>query len=259
MKIIVTGSTGFIGKHLVQRLKVAKHEVVEWDRAHGKDIKDFSLAGIPSGVDMVVHLAAIADVRRSLKEPQLYWKTNVEYSKKIFDLCHRNDIPVVYASSSCVHAWWKSPYGTSKKAMEAIAHPGQVGLRFTTVFGKGARDTMLMSRIANGTVKFATEHVRDLIYVEDVVSAIMIFIQNGTKDKNPTYEVGTGEGYRVSDIVRYAGFDVPIQEGQDAEADDNTADNTELRKLGWQPTMSPKEWIDIKIAADYTKSIAGTK
>jgi nucleoside-diphosphate-sugar epimerase len=87
----------------------------------------------------------------------------------------------------------------------------------------------------------------------------MIFIQDGTKDKNPTYEVGTGEGYRVSDIVRYAGFDVPTQEGQDAEADDNTADNTELRKLGWQPTMSPKEWIDIKIAADYTKSIAGTK
>ena len=52
---------------------------------------------------------------------------------------------------------------------------------------------------------------------------------------------------------------MPTQEGQDAEADDNTADNTELRKLGWQPTMAPKEWIDIKIAADYTKSIAGTK
>ena len=122
-------------------------------------------------------------------------------------MCHANNIPVVYASS-CVHAWWKSPHGTSKKAMESVAHPGQVGLRFTTVFGNGARDTMLMSRIRNGTVKFATEHVRDLIYVEDVVSAIMIFIETGTQDKNATYEVGTGQGYKVSDIVKHAGYDV---------------------------------------------------
>ena len=254
MKIIVTGSTGFIGKHLVQRL-LPRHEVIEWDRAHGKDIKDFSSATIPADVDFVVHLAAIADVRRSLKEPELYWTTNVEYSKNIFDLCHANNIPVVYASSSCVHAWWKSPYGTSKKAMEAVAHPGQIGLRFTTVFGDGARDTMLMSRIRNGTVKFATEHIRDLIYVEDVVSAIMIFVENGTQDKNATYEVGTGQGYKVSDIVKHAGYNVPIQEGQDAEADNNTADNTELKKLGWKTTLKPTEWIDIKIAVDYTNKV----
>ena len=114
---------------------------------------------------------------------------------------------------------------------------------------------MLMSRIRNGTVKFATEHVRDLIYVEDVVSAIMIFVENGTKDKNATYEVGTGQGYKVSDIVKHAGYDVPIQEGQDAEADDNTADNKELKKLGWKTTLKPTEWIDIKIAVDYTNSI----
>ena len=252
MKIIVTGSTGFIGKHLTKTLKELDHEVIEWDRAHGKDIKDFSSSTVPADINFVVHLAAIADVRRSLKEPELYWKTNVEYSKKIFDLCYKNDIPVVYASSSCVHAWWKSPYGTSKKAMEAIAHPGQIGLRFTTVFGDGARDTMLMSRIANGTVKFATEHVRDLIYVKDVVSAIMIFVENGTANKNATYEVGTGLGYKVSDIVKHAGYDVPIQEGQDAEADDNTADNSELKKLGWHPTLKPTEWIDIKIAVKYT-------
>ena len=87
MKIIVTGSTGFIGKHLVKRL-TGMHEVIEWDRAHGKDIKDFSSKTIPADVDFVVHLAAIADVRRSLKEPELYWKTNVEYSKNIFDLCY---------------------------------------------------------------------------------------------------------------------------------------------------------------------------
>lgn len=259
MKIIVTGSTGFIGKHLVKKLNEDGHDIIQWDRSHGWNIADFTSDKVQADVDFVVHLAAIADVRRSLKEPELYWTTNVEYSKKIFDLCYKNNIPVVYASSSCVHAWWKSPYGTSKKAMEAIAHPGQIGLRFTTVFGEGARETMLMSRIRNGTVKFATEHIRDLIFVDDVVSAIMIFVNNGTKDKNATYEVGTGQGTKVSDIVKHAGYNVPTQEGQDAEANDNTADNSELRKLGWKPTLTAKEWIDIRIAVDYTNRLGEPK
>ena len=77
----------------------------------------------------------------------------------------------------------------------------------------------------------------------------------GTENRNATYEVGTGQGYKVSDIVKHAGYDVPTQEGQDAEADDNTADNTELKKLGWKTTLKPTEWIDIKIAIKYTNSV----
>ena len=253
MMIVVTGSSGFIGTHLTQELVLNGYGVIKWERSMGNDIKDFQ---IDQDVDFVVHLAAIADVRRSLKEPEIYWETNVEYSKKIFDICHKKKIPLVYASSSCVHAWWKSPYGTSKKAMEALAHKGQVGLRFTTVFGKGARETMLMSRIANRTVKFATEHVRDFIYVADVVSAIMLFIKQGVDKKDPIYEVGSGKGIKVCDIVKHAGIDVPTQEGQDAEAIDNTADNSRLKALGWKPTLSVKEWVDIRIAVDYTNKVA---
>ena len=43
------------------------------------------------------------------------------------------------------------------------------------------------------------------------------------------------QGYKVSDIVKHAGYDVPTQEGQDAEADDNTADNSQLKKLDGSP------------------------
>ena len=110
-----------------------------------------------------------------------------------------------------------------------------------------------------GTAKYYSYCIKPsqsiAVVVEDVVSAIMIFVEKGTENRNATYEVGTGQGYKVSDIVKHAGYDVPIQEGQDAEADDNTADNTELRKLGWKPTLKPTEWIDIQIAVDYTNSI----
>ena len=62
MKIIVTGSTGFIGKHLTKTLKELDHEVIEWDRAHGKDIKDFSSSTVPADIDFVVHLLSLIHI-----------------------------------------------------------------------------------------------------------------------------------------------------------------------------------------------------
>ena len=100
MMIVVTGSSGFIGTHLTQELVLNGYGVIKWERSMGNDIKDFQ---IDQDVDFVVHLAAIADVRRSLKEPEIYWETNVEYSKKIFDICHKKKIPLVYGSSSFIN------------------------------------------------------------------------------------------------------------------------------------------------------------
>ena len=69
----------------------------------------------------------------SIKIPEDYWRVNVEYSKKIFDIC--KNVPVIYASSSCAKEWWLSPYGTTKRVMEEVAHEGHVGLRFTNIYG----------------------------------------------------------------------------------------------------------------------------
>ena len=234
MIIIVTGAKGFIGRHLVSRLSEKGHRIIVWDRSVGKDIKDFQLESTPH---FVVHLAALANVRESTENPQEYWEVNVEYSKRIFDAC--KGIPMVYASSSCVREWWRSPYGKTKKVMEEFAHEGHVGLRFTTVWGAGARETMLMSRIKNKTLKYKTNHIRDFIHVSDVVSAIEVFIEQGTEGKNKIYDVGSGTGCLVSDVANAYGFnDIPIKDGDDTEMNCNVADNTEMEKLGWLP-MTP--------------------
>ena len=88
-------------------------------------------------VNKIVHLAAYADVRASMEDPNKWYENNVVKSSRLFELCNKFNTQCVYASSSCVKEWWKSPYGTSKKVMEDMAnvHGRFVGLRFSNVYG----------------------------------------------------------------------------------------------------------------------------
>ena len=241
MKIIVTGSEGFIGQHLVKSLLKSNHDVTCWDITLNKDIKDFHFT--EHHPDFVIHLAALTNVRESVSFPDEYWKTNVEYSKIIFDACQ--DIPMVYASSSCASQWWKSPYGTTKRVMEELAYDGHIGLRFTVVWGPGSPPHMLMSRLADGKIKYKTNHIRDFLHVFDAVKAIELIMNIGTKHglvnhmaiENKVYDVGTGKGVVVSELVERYGIDVPLKEGEPCEMYNNVADITEIEKLGWKPTM----------------------
>ena len=239
MIISVTGSGGFIGKWLVKRLIGEGHEVREWDRHIGREIADWEL----EGADFVVHLAAMADVRASMLEPELWYKNNVTTTTRIQRICNENKIPLVYASSSCIHAWWKSPYGTTKKINEETAFPGQVGLRFTTVYGEGARDSMFIGKLLRDEIKYATNHIRDFIHVSDVVEGIMLFINEGTEGRLPAYNMGTGKGNTVSHVAHEHGWLGEITDGDDCEASDNTADNSELLKLGWTPKIDVIKYV----------------
>ena len=75
-----------------------------------------------------------ADVRASIERPDEYWANNVTTTTNVQKICHKKEIQLLYASSSCIHNWWLSPYGTSKKVNEETAHHKQVGLRFTTIY-----------------------------------------------------------------------------------------------------------------------------
>ena len=242
MKVAITGSRGFIGSHLKTRLENDGHEVIEWDlrQEPPQCIKDFD----PQDCNYVVHLAAYADVRKSLQEPDLYWKNNVENTTRIQKICHYNNIPLLYASSSCIHNWWLSPYGTSKKVNEETAFDKQVGLRFTTVYGDGARDTMLIGKLIDGSIGYLTRHVRDFVHVSDVVDAIVLLMSKDIGMLKPAYDIGTGIGNVVMDLGILAGWEgIEVRDGDPCEAQDNTADITEMKALGWQPKVKVDEYL----------------
>jgi hypothetical protein len=66
----------------------------------------------------------------------------------------------------------------------------------------------------------------------------------GLKDKNKTYEVSSGHLYSVKEVIEEAGFKVPLKKGEDCEAESNASDNSELKKLGWEPTMTV--WVFLR-------------
>lgn len=243
MKVIITGSSGFIGSHLKKRLE-KQHEIIEYDKSIGKDIKSFKV----TDAEFVIHLAATADVRRSIKFPEEYWENNVVTTTEIQRQCNRMNVPLLYASSSCAARWWLSPYGTTKKVNEETAADGQVGLRFTTVYGEGARESMLIGKIVRQEVGYLTPHVRDFIHVNDVVDAIVLLMEKYREiPLKHYYNIGTGKGVRVDKLGELFGLDVPVLSGDDCEAEDNTADNQDLLDLGWNPKTDIEQYIASKL------------
>ena len=242
MNVALTGSRGFIGSHLKTRLEKDGHKVIEWDLRQDPPqcIKDFD----PKDCSYVIHLAAYANVRQSIKDPEKYWKNNVENTTRIQKICGYNNIPLLYASSSCIHQWWLSPYGTSKKVNEETAFPHQVALRFTTVYGDGARESMLIGKLIGGTIKYLTRHVRDFIHVIDVCEAIVLLLSKDIRLLKPAYDIGTGKGNVVEDLGNLAGWEgIEVTDGDDCEAQDNTADISAMKELGWEPTINVKDYI----------------
>lgn len=235
-KILLTGSRGlkpgFIGGNFALHYS-DKYDITEYEGdirlAKDIDVRPF---------DMVVHLAALAGVRRSHEIPQDYWQTNVVASKYIFEACEMANVPIVYASSSSIYEWWLSPYATTKYAMEAIAPHFSIGLRFHTVYGPNSRTDMLYDKLLKRDPKltYLTNHTRDWTHVNDVCSAIDICIEKFDEIDERYIDVGNGKPVSVTDMAKFIWPEnnLPIKEVT-GERDHTCADPTTLEKYGWKP------------------------
>ena len=162
MRILITGSAGFIGFHLSKVLLARGDEVVGFDNLNSYydpklkearneilkkqsgytfvqgDIRDRdAVCDITKGVDRVCHLAAVAGVRYALEHPEEYIDNNIVGFFNVIDAVRRNNIPgLIYASSSSVYGGNDnlpaseedrvdnpvSLYGENKKENEMLAH-----------------------------------------------------------------------------------------------------------------------------------------
>ena len=232
MKVLVTGHRGFIGRYVFSDWRDQVGYL-----AHGLDRPD-DISDFRGGdYDLVIHLAAWADIRESLEKPEEYYNNNVVKAKPIFDWCGETNTRLLYASSSAVDdKYWENPYAMSKWINEQMAPPNSVGMRFTTVYGPGVRPNMMYGLLRDKKATYVTNHKRDWIHVKDVCRAIRYL---ASSDITGVVPVGYGESVPVRKLAeKFGQGDLPVKEITPGEAIDNVADISILTSVGWFPTIN---------------------
>jgi len=303
VKILITGGAGFIGSNIAKKLIDRGDKVVIIDnfndyydpqlkrdrikiflkgykfKLYRGDIRDEKLVEKifkTEKIDKVIHLAAMAGVRNSLKDPKLYFDVNVMGSLNLLEAAVKYKIKnFVFASSSSVYGNNKkvpfsesdpvdtpiSPYAASKKTDELIAHVyhhihglNVTALRFFTVYGPWGRPDMSYFLFANAITKGKPIKVfnrgkmsRNFTYIDDIATGTITVL-----DKAKGYGVMNIGGDREETLMRYIEVleenlgkcakkkMLPIQPG---DVPKTVADIRKLRKLGWKPTTRIEKGI----------------
>tara|TARA_B100001564_G_scaffold101994_1_gene83951 strand:+ start:666 stop:1409 length:744 start_codon:yes stop_codon:yes gene_type:complete len=240
MRVLVTGHKGFIGSYVFDFLRSKFEDSLIEGVDFPDDIMDINFPN-DDHYDVVIHLAAFAALRDSIENPNKFWENNVQKSQPIFDYCRENNVRLLYASSAGAHVWWMNPYSMTKKVNEVQAPPNSVGMRFFNVWAEeNSREDMLYRMLVDNTAKYLTTHKRDWIHVHDVAEAICRLIPSTFTGP---IDIGTGQETSVLDLAKALGRDsLPVKDVLN-EPDSLCANTTELRNLGWHPTINILERI----------------
>ncbi len=264
MKILLTGAAGFIGSACAVAFlergwevvgvdcfeptlygRERKEENLEWVRTHGDldfhevDVRDAdALAPLCQGVDVVVHLAAIAGVRPSIALAPRYYDFNVTATATVLGVARAAGVGrFVLASSSSVYGGNEkvpfaeddridapvSPYAASKVALEVVAradqhlHGGHVTcLRFFTVYGPRQRPEMAIHKFMRimaegGTIPMYGDGStgRDYTFVDDIVAGVVASVER--PDGFAIYNLGGDRVVLLRDLIAAIGEAVGVE------------------------------------------------
>ena len=273
MKILVTGGAGFIGSHLVKALIEDKHQVVVFDNLSnssekllasisGKfsfikgDITNYDqVSSAVSGVDLVIHLAALISVKDSVNNPEKTRRVNVTGTENLMKACVKNNVKNLIAVSSAAvygdspstkdslneksETKPTSPYGKSKLEMEDLVKRysasnsiNSVILRFFNVYGPGQSD-----EYAGVISKFAQNikeerplviyddglQTRDFVNIQDVIDSICHSISRMEGKQSSTYNIASGKSVTIQHLAEVmnevSGKNLDIQYERSREGD----------------------------------------
>lgn len=258
-----------MGSHVTDTLIQAGHEVTIIDNlSTGKKENinpkaNFLLRDIRKPIigeyDYVFHLAALARIQPSIKDPVLFNDTNVNGTLNVLEYCRSAGAKLIFSSSSSVYRGDipsneesplapKNPYALQKLICEqyirlyAELYGLQYAiLRYFNVYGprqilEGAYAPVMgifLRQQAAGeplTITNDGEQRRDFTYVEDVARANLMAI-----DWYGTFNIGTGENYSVNEVAELIGGKKKYIGDVPGEVRETLADNTKAIKKGWKP------------------------
>lgn len=280
---LITGASGFIGQHLLDRLAgsggvsavdrrpaAALPEGVDFQLV---DVLDPAWAPSITGGATIIHLAGASGSRDATAEQ--CQRDNVDATVRVAHLAADSGARLIVASSSSVYGGPPpnredgpctplNHYGVSKLEAERLALEitggAALALRFFTVYGPGQRANMLFSRAIRAATSEETLTVhdanatRDFTYVDEVVRAIELAIHN--PDASGVMNIGAGETHSVAEAlemietatgrtIEYVIGDSGVAEPHQTQADVMRA----AEQLGFRNEISLKQGIERQVAA----------
>jgi UDP-glucuronate 4-epimerase len=295
--VLITGCAGFIGSCLSEKLLMMGYEVIGIDnfcdsydpllkrenicfaircsnyKLYKGDILDTELLEQifeENSIDTVIHLAALAGVRRSIECPLDYVDVDIKGTVGLLELCRKYKVSkFVFASSSSVYGSNKppfseempleaqlSPYAASKMSGELFCRTYNslygiptVCLRFFTVYGPRQRPDMAIRLFTEAAMENRSISVygdgssaRDYTYIDDIVDGI---IASASLDCNfEIINLGNSRPINILDVIslieKYSERKVeikylPVQAG---DVDITCADISKAEKLlGYSPKV----------------------
>lgn len=245
MKVLVTGGSGFIGGHVVDRLLEAGHTPVLFDR-HARrplpncelilgDVRDATaVTEAIAHVDGVIHLAAVLGTQETIHNPRPAAETNVLGALNVFEAVLEYDLPAVYAAVG--NYWMQNTYSISKTAAERFAfmmnqwRDGRIAVvRALNAYGprQSAAEPFGPSKVRKIAPAFICRalsgqpieiygdgsQIMDMVYVRDVAEVFVRALVKGPHPEGIPYEAGTGARTTVSDIAEAVALKVLARTG----------------------------------------------
>jgi UDP-glucose 4-epimerase len=293
VKALVTGGAGFIGSHLADALVAGGHEVHVVDdlssgrqenlehalergaELHVDDVTDaawmIDLAAIIRP-DVVFHLAAQIDVRRSVDDPAFDAGVNVAGTAAVLDAARRSGAGrVVLASTAAVYGHPDeipttedspvapvSPYGASKAAAESylgvyarLHGLSTLALRMANVYGprqdphgESGVVAIFSAAAAAGYAAVAFGdglQTRDYVHVSDVANAFLAAARSGVCG---VLNISTGRETSVREIAQGLGIAMEYAPRRTGEIDRSCLDPTAARRaIGWKARIALRDGL----------------
>jgi nucleoside-diphosphate-sugar epimerase len=271
MKIIVTGSDGFLGKQLVNQLKQNNYIIFEYDLLKGYDILDREQLEESISTflpDSVIHLAACSDLNIFRNNPDISYKVNVIGTRNILDMCEKYNSRLLFASTCCIYgnnnchpSDESSPtapteaYAQSKKKSEEdilkIGLP-HCCMRLATFYGPNMRNALSPAVFINKSyndeiieIHGTGEQSRTITYVDDIVSGIVSIVKS-----TPKYTIINITTEEVTTVLEMIDIVKNLTQKQtkcihikdrDGQIYKEHILNGRLKSFGWNPQFSFKE------------------
>jgi UDP-glucose 4-epimerase len=260
MKVLVTGSSGFIGRQLCKALQDKGHSVIPVDLEH--DLTRPEVAGALPVADAVFHLAANSSVMPTISNPALA-VDNLLMTHNVLEYCRKNDVQTTIFTSSREAFTGVNPYAASKIAGEAWlkAYHNTYGLRYaaprlSNIYGPGDSNPrfipLMIEAALSGAemVVYGDKKQLDFLYIDDVVGGLALCLENFDKVNDATFYIGSGQSTGLTTVAKTikeltgSQSRITVTENRKGEVESfSSSIQFAQEKLGFQPEVTLVEGL----------------